>query len=87
VFWKSLRESTEQDKLLSLNEGYFFGTPSFGNKIFLRSCYDDLVDAIRKELDNGKRGIIISGNPGAKKISCWHAQSERLTELDFSTQA
>jgi hypothetical protein len=63
-FWTTLPESQCLDSILALSGANFLGHPRYGSKLFVRQCFAEFSDAITREMDAGKRGIIITGNPG-----------------------
>ena len=69
MFWAKLKTSDFQDGVLALDDdAYFLGDPSFGRKLFMRQCYPKLTQMINTQFKNGKRGVILSGNPGCNRV-------------------
>ena len=68
-FWNALHRSKMKQRILSLEAGTFIlGEPSLGNRIYMRQSYQNLIHAAFKDFEGGKRGVIVSGNPGTPII-------------------
>jgi hypothetical protein len=73
-FWKalvSLPPASDQPDRLILNPGTnLLGQPSLGSAMYIRPCYSTITDRIWyifSQLSAGKRGVVLTGNPGIGK--------------------
>ena len=56
----------EDRTLLELTAGtHFLGTPRYGSKLMVRSCYNALHDMIETHFQTGGGGFAVVGNSGA----------------------
>ncbi|KAG5185990.1 hypothetical protein JKP88DRAFT_310586 [Tribonema minus] len=71
TFWRALSRASDDDDCLALKDGtWFMGDYVRGNRIYIRSCYRELMDTIKAMVTSGTRRVVITGTPGIGK-SCY----------------
>ena len=74
-FWSALSsaEILADKKVLSLvHDTYFLGSRYYGNKLYIRDCYHELLHAINNHYHNvSGQAVTLIGNPGISRC-CMH---------------
>jgi len=82
AFWEALPHArltnvdvgTRTVQTLQLQNGTsFLGERSYGDRLMIRHCYQDLIATCEEKFNTGSTGVIIVGTPGATYEPTAHA--------------